>query len=94
MSRAGLHAGVHPQRCSVARTKRELKDRSRSRRAGFAGLRPMCEGHRALPPKLEAALGPGSMKRIYQTPRRRVVAASLGRPVGVPQYAAPHFPDV
>lgn len=47
---------------------RKPKDWSRGRRAGFAGLCPICKGHPALPPQLGVALGPGSMKRIYHAP--------------------------
>jgi predicted GIY-YIG superfamily endonuclease len=46
---------------------RKLKDWSRSRRAGFAGICPMCEGGTALPAELEAALGRGSMQRVYNS---------------------------
>lgn len=43
----------------------QIKTWSRSRRAGFAGLCPKCGHGKTLPPELEAALGPGSMRRIY-----------------------------
>lgn len=46
---------------------RRVKFWSRSRRAGFAGLCPICGGESRLPADLEAALGPGSMKRIHRT---------------------------
>jgi hypothetical protein len=45
---------------------RRIKLWSRSRRAGFSGLCPICSRESRLPPELEAALGPGSMKRIYR----------------------------
>ena len=48
----------------TAALERRLKDWSRARRAGFAGICPMCHGGIPLPPDLQAALGPGSMKRI------------------------------
>jgi predicted GIY-YIG superfamily endonuclease len=43
----------------------QIKTWSRSHRAGFAGLWPKCGRGKTLPPELEAALGPGSMRRIY-----------------------------
>jgi predicted GIY-YIG superfamily endonuclease len=46
---------------------RRLKDWSRSRRAGFAGLCPICQAGMPLPRELSGALGPGSMKRIYHS---------------------------
>jgi predicted GIY-YIG superfamily endonuclease len=43
---------------------RRIKEWRRARRAGFAGICPICDGRDALPPEIEAALGPGSMKRV------------------------------
>lgn len=45
---------------------RRIKLWSRSRRAGFAGLCPMCDGGLSPPPELQAALGPGSMRRVVR----------------------------
>jgi predicted GIY-YIG superfamily endonuclease len=47
------------------RLEAQIKNWCRRHRVGFAGLCPKCAHGRTLPPDLQAALGPGSMRRIY-----------------------------
>jgi predicted GIY-YIG superfamily endonuclease len=47
---------------------RRIKEWRRARRAGFAGICPLCDGRDPWPPELAAALGAGSMTRVVSAP--------------------------